>query len=208
MCQRLEVPRKTTVCHLKCFTLWVESFQEEYFRHKHHRACRPCDSQCFCLPGSAYSIFCWERPTLLPPPLFSRSMTVGCRAGSIARRKLSWVSQAVPLRAELPRLLGTTLPAHLPQGSTSSLSPHRGRAGRRPQPATVSVSPTNNFVQTDPKLRGPTRSLGRHHQLPANKAPAWHTTFGMTRFLVQNLKRKRKVLALGVKSQSCYLTLA
>lgn len=76
MCQRLEVPRKTTVCHLKCFTLWVEGFKEEYFRHKHHHTCRPCDSQWFCLPGSVESIFCWEHPTLLPPQLFSRSMTV------------------------------------------------------------------------------------------------------------------------------------
>lgn len=209
MCQRLEVPRKTTVCHLKCFTLWVEGFKEEYFRHKHHRACRPCDSQCFCLPGSAESIFCWERPSLLPPQLFSKSMTVE-RPRWFNSQKKAFLSfpGSTPRRQNSQGSWGQHCQHTCHRAAPPASLPHRGRAGRLPQPSTVSVSPANNFVQTDPKLRGPTWSLGGHRQLPANKASAWHTTFGMTRFLVQNLKRKRKVLALGVKSQSCYLTLA
>lgn len=209
MCQRLEVPRKTTVCHLKCFTLWVEGFKEEYFRHKHHRACRPCDSQCFCLPGSAESIFCWERPSLLPPQLFSKSMTVE-RPRWFNSQKKAFLSfpGSTPRRQNSQGSWGQHCQHTCHRAAPPASLPHRGRAGRLPQPSTVSVSPANNFVQTDPKLRGPTWSLGGHRQLPANKASAWHTTFGMTRFLVQNLKGKRKVLALGVKSQSCYLTLA
>lgn len=209
MCQRLEVPRKTTICHLKCFTVWVEGFKEEYFRHKHHRACRPCDSQCFCLPGSASSIFCWEHWPYSHHNSFPDQWLLNVHAGSIARRKLSWVSQAAHLGGRTPKAPGDNSVSTPATGQhLNPLSPTEEGQGGSLSHLFVSVSPANNFVQTDPKLRGPTWSLGGHRQPPANKAPAWHTTFGMTRFLVQNLKRKRKVLALGVKSQSCYLTLA
>lgn len=68
-------------------------------------------------------------------------------------------------------------------------SPPQRKGEEAPSASTVSISQANNFLQTDPKLRGPTGS----RKLPANKAPVLSITLWMKGFLVRNRKRKSKV---------------
>lgn len=123
MCQRLKVPRKTTVCHLKCFILWVEGFKEEYLKHKHHCACRSwflSVSASRALPSLSFAenVRPYSHHNSFPD-----QWLLNVRAGSIARRKLSWVSQAAPLRGRTPKAPGDNTASTPATGQHKPLSP-------------------------------------------------------------------------------------
>lgn len=164
-CQRLEVPCKTLVCHLK-FTLWVKFFKEKYFRQKHLQACIYHTFIIHTFLFLGLSLFYLSAQNIPPYPhsnSFPDQRLFNFNLGSPARKKLSWISRAVPLEVELPRHLGTTIPADLPQDSILRVSPHpnRGRQGCSLSCLLLACHwQRANFVQTDLKLRGTMRSPG------------------------------------------------
>lgn len=88
--------------------------------------------------------FCPEHPTLPHSNSFPDQWLFNFNLGSPARKKLSWISRAVSLEVELPRHLGTTIPADLPQDSILRVSPQsppqQRKAGMPSQLPTISMS--------------------------------------------------------------------
>ena len=152
-----------------------------------------------------YSFFCPEYFTQLPPPFFSRSTTVELQPWCNSQKKafLHFPGSA-PLGAVLPRHLRTRL-QHTSKGKSIPL---QGK-GRGPSCSFSHLLwayhwQTTNVVYTALKLGRPPRSLGGETSYLLIKQMI-RITLWIKRFLVRNLKRKSKVLALEIKSWSGYL---
>lgn len=134
MHQRSEVPRKTTMCHLQFFTLWLKCLKGEHCRRKRHRACR---SAFITVSASPSLLLRLLARTSSPTPTTTLFQISDCLTsivtvpGSIARRKLSWIS--APLRQNYQGTWGQHC-QHTCHRAASEASPHtRGRAVMLPQ---------------------------------------------------------------------------
>lgn len=139
------------------------------------------------------------------PHSFPDQQLLNFNPGVIARRKLSCISQAVPRLGQYSRGTWGTRLQHTSKGSSIALhGKGRGPFCSFSQLLWAHHWQTTNVVQTALKLGRPPRSLGGETSYLLIKRMI-RMTLWIKRFLVRNLKRKSKVLALEIKSWSCYL---